>query len=71
MSRCFLRPAMLYDFGLVPALKWYAREMTKRTGLNVVVEADHAADNLPDEHKTCILRAPAGPRFASFERTKL
>ena len=51
-----LRPSMLDDFGLVPALNWYAREMTKRTGLNVVVEADDAADNLPDEHKTCIYR---------------
>ena len=31
-----LRPSMLDDFGLVPALNWHAREMTKRTGLNVV-----------------------------------
>ena len=51
-----LRPSMLDDFGLVPALNWYAREVTNRTGLNVVVEADDAADNLPDEHKTCIYR---------------
>ena len=51
-----LRPSMLDDFGLVPALNWYAREITKRTGLNVVVQADDAADNLPDEHKTCIYR---------------
>jgi signal transduction histidine kinase len=51
-----LRPSMLDDFGLVPALNWYAREITKRTGLNVVVEADDAADDLPDEHKTCIYR---------------
>ena len=27
-----LRPSMLDDFGLVPALNWHAREMTKRTG---------------------------------------
>jgi signal transduction histidine kinase len=51
-----LRPSMLDDFGLVPALNWYAREITKRTGLNVVVQADDAADDLPDEHKTCIYR---------------
>jgi signal transduction histidine kinase len=51
-----LRPSMLDDFGLVPALNWHAREMTKRTGLNVVVSADEAADNLPEEHKTCIYR---------------
>ena len=51
-----LRPSMLDDFGLVPALNWHAREMTKRTGLNVVVSADDDADDLPDEHKTCIYR---------------
>jgi signal transduction histidine kinase len=51
-----LRPSMLDDFGLVPALNWQAREMTKRTGLNVVLSADDAADDLPDEHKTCIFR---------------
>ena len=51
-----LRPSMLDDFGLVPALNWYAREMSKRTGLNVVLAADENADDLPDEHKTCIYR---------------
>jgi len=51
-----LRPSMLDDFGLVPALNWHAREMTKRTGLNVVLSADEAADDLPDDHKTCIYR---------------
>ncbi len=28
-----LRPSMLDDFGLVPALEWQAREVSKRTGL--------------------------------------
>jgi signal transduction histidine kinase len=51
-----LRPSMLDDFGLVPALKWHAREMSKRTGLRVLVTADDSADDLPDEHKTCIYR---------------
>lgn len=51
-----LRPSMLDDFGLVPALRWHAREMAKRTGLHVVVEADDSADSLPDEHQTCIYR---------------
>jgi signal transduction histidine kinase len=52
-----LRPSMLDDFGLVPALNWHAREMSKRTGLDVVVSADEDIDDLPDEHKTCIYRA--------------
>ncbi len=51
-----LRPSMLDDFGLVPALNWQARETAKRTGLNVRVTADDASADLPDEHKTCIYR---------------
>src|SRR5579885_1480790 len=51
-----LRPSMLDDFGLTPALNWHAREMAKRTGLKIAVSADDAADNLPDEHKTCVYR---------------
>jgi signal transduction histidine kinase len=51
-----LRPSMLDDFGLVPALNWHVREMSKRTGLNVRISADPASGDLPDEHKTCIYR---------------
>lgn len=51
-----LRPSMLDDFGLVPALNWHARETSKRTGLKIAVAAEDAADDLPDEHKTCIYR---------------
>ncbi len=51
-----LRPSMLDDFGLLPALNWHAREMSKRTGLNVRVASDEIPDDLPEEHKTCIYR---------------
>jgi signal transduction histidine kinase len=51
-----LRPSMLDDFGLVPALNWHGRETGKRTGLNVVVSAEEAVDDLPEEHTTCIYR---------------
>lgn len=51
-----LRPSMLDDLGLVPALQWQAREMQKRCGLNVRVAADNIGDDLADEHKTCIYR---------------
>ena len=50
-----LRPSMLDDFGLVPALDWQARETAKRTGMRVQV-ASEVADELPEEHKTCIYR---------------
>ena len=46
---------MLDDFGLVPALDWQARETAKRTGMRVQV-ASEVADELPEEHKTCIYR---------------
>jgi len=51
-----LRPSMLDDLGLVPALEWQAREVSKRTGLRVQVTADENSSDLPDEHKTCIYR---------------
>ncbi len=51
-----LRPSMLDDLGLVPALQWQAREISKRTGLSVTVDAENVADDLPEEHKTCIYR---------------
>jgi signal transduction histidine kinase len=51
-----LRPSMLDDFGLVPALEWQAREVSKRTGLRVQVSAGDGAAELPDELKTCIYR---------------
>jgi signal transduction histidine kinase len=51
-----LRPSMLDDFGLVPALHWQAREVSRRTGMRVEVEAAHVSEELPDEHKTCVYR---------------
>jgi signal transduction histidine kinase len=51
-----LRPSMLDDFGLIPALRWLARDAGRRTGLRVQVDAPEAADDLPEEHKTCIFR---------------
>lgn len=51
-----LRPSMLDDLGLIPALKWQARETSKSTGMDVSVAAELASDELPDEYKTCIYR---------------
>jgi signal transduction histidine kinase len=50
-----LRPSMLDDLGLVPALKWQAREVSKRTSLDVSVAAE-LRDDPPDDFKTCIYR---------------
>ena len=51
-----LRPSMLDDLGLVPALQWQAREVSRNNNIRIEVEADPVAEDLPDEHKTCIYR---------------
>ena len=51
-----LRPSMLDDLGLVPALQWQAREVSRRSGVWVKVAADGVSEELPEEHKTCIYR---------------
>jgi signal transduction histidine kinase len=51
-----LRPSMLDDLGLVPALKWQAREVGRRTGIKVRVDAEDVADDLPDLYRTCVYR---------------
>ncbi len=51
-----LRPSMLDDLGLVPALEWQAREVGHRSGLDVQVLAEDSAGELPETHLTCIYR---------------
>lgn len=51
-----LRPSMLDDLGLVPALEWLAREVSRTSGLHVDVTDEQIPDQLPEEHKTCIFR---------------
>ena len=51
-----LRPSMLDDFGLIPALQWLGRDAARRTGLRVQVDAPDLGDEFPEEHKTCVYR---------------
>jgi signal transduction histidine kinase len=51
-----LRPSMLDDFGLVPALHWQAREVERRTAVRIDLEAEDVPDELPDDYKTCVYR---------------
>jgi signal transduction histidine kinase len=51
-----LRPSMLDDLGLIPALRWQAREVSKRTSMEVSVATELASEDLPDDYKTCIYR---------------
>jgi signal transduction histidine kinase len=51
-----LRPSMLDDLGLIPALEWHARETSRRTGIDVRVSAGNVDDSLPDAIRTCVYR---------------
>ncbi len=51
-----LRPAMLDDLGLGPALEWQGREFSRRSGIPAAVEIDGVVDALPDTHRTCVFR---------------
>lgn len=51
-----LRPSMLDDLGLTPALAWLCREMSRSSGIEIQMEADEEANALPDAHRTCLYR---------------
>lgn len=51
-----LRPAMLDELGLIPALQWQGREHSRRTGIPVSVEVEGGVDELPEEYRTCVYR---------------
>ncbi|HVV45250.1 MAG TPA: ATP-binding protein [Bryobacteraceae bacterium] len=51
-----LRPSMLDDLGLVPALAWLFKEVARPSGIEIHSNIDPALDKLPDVHRTCIYR---------------
>jgi signal transduction histidine kinase len=51
-----LRPSMLDDLGLVAAVEWYAREMSRRGEIEVEVRSENVAEELGDELKVCVYR---------------
>jgi signal transduction histidine kinase len=52
-----LRPSMLDDFGLQPALEWHVRDVTRRYGIDVELNVRGDLDVLPDGYRTCVYRA--------------
>jgi signal transduction histidine kinase len=52
-----LRPSMLDDFGLQPALEWHVRDFTRRYGVDVDLQVHGDFDVLPDRYRTCVYRA--------------
>jgi two-component system sensor histidine kinase UhpB len=51
-----LRPAILDDLGLVPAIRWYARTTLEGVGVNVVVKAPSIPLSLSPAIKTTLFR---------------
>lgn len=51
-----LRPSMLDDFGLQPALEWHARDFTRRYGLPVDLAVSGDLTSLADPYATCVYR---------------
>jgi signal transduction histidine kinase len=51
-----LRPSMLDDLGLVAAIEWQAREISRRSDVEVEVQAEDIASDPREELKTCIYR---------------
>jgi signal transduction histidine kinase len=52
-----LRPSMLDDLGLQPALEWHVRDVTRRYGVDVELSVHGDFDALPDRYRTCVYRA--------------
>jgi signal transduction histidine kinase len=51
-----LRPSMLDDLGLGPALEWQGREVSRRSDIEVEVRAENVSGDLPPEYATTIYR---------------
>lgn len=51
-----LRPSMLDDLGLVPALQWQIEQFTRRTGIPVDFREEGVPEPLPDALNTCLYR---------------
>jgi PAS domain S-box-containing protein len=51
-----LRPSLLDDLGLVPALRWYAHSYTKRAGVEVQMETIDLDDRLTPSMETVLYR---------------
>jgi signal transduction histidine kinase len=51
-----LRPSMLDDLGLTPALSWLIKEVSRSSEIEIEANIDPAGDTLPEAHRTCLYR---------------
>jgi signal transduction histidine kinase len=62
-----LRPSMLDDLGLLPAIRWYAERRLVARGINVQFEFPEAPIDLPAEARTAVYRV-AQEALSNIER---
>ena len=51
-----LRPSILDDLGLVPAIRWYVKQYSKRCDIKVSFEVQEMGNRLPPQHETILYR---------------
>ena len=51
-----LRPSLLDDLGLEPALRWLAEEFSRRTGIDCEFSSEGLDEQFADAWKTCVYR---------------
>jgi len=51
-----LRPSLLDDLGLGPALQWQLDQFSNRSGIAYTLEGGELGEELPDPVKTCVFR---------------
>ena len=51
-----LRPSMLDDLGLIAALEWQGREVSRRSEMEVEVQSSDISEKIPEDYKICIYR---------------
>mgnify|MGYP006292885747 CR=1 FL=1 len=51
-----LRPSLLDDLGLIPALRWYTASFSERTGIAVLTDFQEAGPGLRDDIATALYR---------------
>jgi signal transduction histidine kinase len=52
-----LRPTALDDLGLVPAIRWYVQEWSKRGEIEIAFNPSVTTDRLPSDHEIILYRA--------------
>jgi signal transduction histidine kinase len=52
-----VRPSMLDDLGLEPALRWQTKEFSRRCGIPVALAIEGRLDSLPEALRLCLYRA--------------